>query len=579
MSTAPHPGLSETALRLSAGDVVFARGKRYVDRVVGLDIGATSASAIVTGTHPYAVELLWEEEGAFEARCTCPHFDSGFFCKHLVAVGLAALEVLDGHGSAPSGSPDGAATEVGSATPDQVRSYIESLDRASLERLVLDMAGYSEEARTALMRTASIAAGDIGGVLDLLGQACSSLLSTRRGIDWREAMDFAREADALIEQIDALRERGYAKEILPLARKVLLRMQKMLFSNVDDSAGAFGSSCQYAWEVYARALHDSGPHGAVLGKWFAKFRLESPGWPDPPLAELAGALDGKGLAAYRKAVEKAHAESLAHPAEGYDYRASTIRGLRLELADLNGDVDAAVAILSETEYIDYDAIVSRLMAANREREAMSWVDRARARMDAQIARRAFNPLVLPMNADMMVDLYLNDGRGEEALEVAKLVFSFRLDPSDFDRVLRAGAELGVAEQARAWAVDLAEKAVRTTGEKPIALALHEGDVARAWEYATRWGAGYTWRDLVAASGPEHAAEAVALFRPWVLESPKQKAGREGAAEVVKRLKAMMKEAKRLDPAQLVQVEELALRIRSEYANRPRLLEALDRAGF
>lgn len=90
-----------TARSLAAFDVArltdsptYARGVEYLraGRVVLTDRGAHAVAATVTGTTSYVVRLAMGRHGV-EHGCTCPIGADGGFCKHLVAVALAASSV------------------------------------------------------------------------------------------------------------------------------------------------------------------------------------------------------------------------------------------------------------------------------------------------------------------------------------------------------------------------------------------------------------------------------------------------------------------------------------------------------
>ncbi|WP_103063759.1 DUF6880 family protein [Actinomyces qiguomingii] len=83
-------------------------------------------------------------------------------------------------------------------------------------------------------------------------------------------------------------------------------------------------------------------------------------------------LGNDGLNVCRRAAAKAEA---AAETEGRspDFE---LKQMLLELADHDGDVDRAVQLLSLGEHAEYGAIVERLLAAGRRREAMAYLDRA-----------------------------------------------------------------------------------------------------------------------------------------------------------------------------------------------------------
>ena len=75
-----------------AGMRSYARGATYHSdgRVELGAVGAGRAEAVVRGTMPYDV-ALWVDMNALRWSCACPVGDDGAFCKHCVAVGLAAV--------------------------------------------------------------------------------------------------------------------------------------------------------------------------------------------------------------------------------------------------------------------------------------------------------------------------------------------------------------------------------------------------------------------------------------------------------------------------------------------------------
>src|SRR6478609_4066014 len=85
-----YEGLTEGELRHRAGSTSFVRGEDYVRYVHGLRVGDGKASASIQARNVYLVDLEWSATG-ISGHCTCPHHAQGYFCKHLVALGLAVL--------------------------------------------------------------------------------------------------------------------------------------------------------------------------------------------------------------------------------------------------------------------------------------------------------------------------------------------------------------------------------------------------------------------------------------------------------------------------------------------------------
>ena len=80
----------EADLQRVAGERSFGRGQGYLNAVGDLEIAVDQVTATVYGTDAYEVVLDLGDDG-LTGECSCPHGREGFFCKHLVAVGLTVL--------------------------------------------------------------------------------------------------------------------------------------------------------------------------------------------------------------------------------------------------------------------------------------------------------------------------------------------------------------------------------------------------------------------------------------------------------------------------------------------------------
>ncbi len=85
---------SDSRLRSLGGSTIFERGRSYFlqGRVELISLEGTRAHLHVLGSFEYCVDILIDY-GDFYAECICPHAESGYFCKHIVAACLA----LRGH--------------------------------------------------------------------------------------------------------------------------------------------------------------------------------------------------------------------------------------------------------------------------------------------------------------------------------------------------------------------------------------------------------------------------------------------------------------------------------------------------
>jgi uncharacterized Zn finger protein len=121
------PTLTTEMLQHKAGAKSFWRGLGYRDSVVELRVLRRHVAARVDGADSYAVELAWRD-GQLAGECSCPYGEQGFFCKHLVAVGLVLLD--RGHEVPPADAED-----------VELRTHLRTLDNETLVELLYHQAG------------------------------------------------------------------------------------------------------------------------------------------------------------------------------------------------------------------------------------------------------------------------------------------------------------------------------------------------------------------------------------------------------------------------------------------------------
>ncbi len=92
--------LEDRLIRDFAGYTIYNRGASYFrgGRVEIVSVNEREATCRVLGTRYYHVSL-WSQGNDLNASCTCPHAESGWFCKHMVAASLSVRQYLQRHGS------------------------------------------------------------------------------------------------------------------------------------------------------------------------------------------------------------------------------------------------------------------------------------------------------------------------------------------------------------------------------------------------------------------------------------------------------------------------------------------------
>jgi uncharacterized Zn finger protein len=350
--------LSESTLLQAAGDLIFARGEDYVRYVRGLRTTEFKAYASIQGKRVYTVELDWSDR-LLDGFCTCPHHADGNFCKHLVAVGLAAID---------SGR---VTVDDASTTDNALHTVVQAMDVDQLRDLVLTLAQRDPGVRRMLEIRATTASGDDAQAKAEFEAYVRNTLTFRGYIDYRRSFEVAGAASDMLDELETHVNSGAAELVRPALLLALTEMREII-GKVDDSDGVIAEQCQRAADLYAQACRLGNPDRVELATWLVKFRADSPGWPNLVLADFVDAFDEKALATYRRAVA-ALDRKLADRDHLHRFE---VDAMLLELADHDGDLDRAVHLLSQGDHPQYGAIVERLRAAGRAEDAVAWIDRA-----------------------------------------------------------------------------------------------------------------------------------------------------------------------------------------------------------
>lgn len=550
--------LSEAALRTASGDRTFEHGQDAVQYVRGLRLEPGRATASVQAKRVHNTSVEWSS-GALTGACTCRQEGPGAWCAHMVAVGLAALDLV----AVP-------AIDTGSSP---IERYLDSLDAAGLTDLVMELASTGPAAARLLESRAALATGDLSALAEELMDAIRHATSPRGFIHYRRTFEIGKDIQKVLDELQELIEHGGADAARPALLKALTATRRMTLQ-ADDSGGVIGDACQRAADLYARSCREGHPDGVKLARWLLKFRKDSPGWPETPLEDFAPALGDTGLALYRRGVAALDAEQADHD----HFARFGVDQMLLELADHDGDVDAAIALLTrDPERLAYGEVINRLLAARREEDAVSWTDRAVAAGRLGLIGPYGRRNEYWLDPREVADRYLEHDRPDDALAVLRRAFSRQPGRAAYDVVGCFADRLGLGSVERAWALDEARRAAlgpHATGQALVEIALGDGDLDAAWEAADEFGAGDAWSRLADASKGTHPMRAVELHLA-ALRPKLERADPRMYAEVAKQLVTMRgfyEAAGALD-----EFEALVRDLRETYRRRPTFIAALDKA--
>jgi uncharacterized Zn finger protein len=551
--------LSEADLLSHAGEAVFARGEDYVRYVHGMRVRGRHAQGTIQARNVYQVELDWSYPD-LASSCTCPHFDQGFFCKHLVALGLAVIDaqVAPGTSAPPEGGVD---------------SYLEGLDARALRALVRELVSRDRKAERLVEFRAAASGADSDDVAKDLVATVNEALRARGFVDYGRSFDVAKDAEELLDELESFLDAGAADAVRPALLRALTRLRRIT-ETADDSSGVLGAACQRAANLHARSCREGKPEGRRLARWLAKFRDESPGWPIVTLSHYAPAFDERSLTVYRKAVA------------GLDEKYATtdrwkrfeVDRMRLELADHDGDVDRAIEILTAGEHPSFGAVIDRLRGAGRDSEVVDWMDRAVAadHVSGQMGGQGHDYWLDPAD---VAEVYLAAERSGDAIAVLRRAFSRRPNASTFSELVSYAARLDRRDEEREWAIAESRRLAATphsNGAVLVDIALSEGDLEAAWAASDEFGPGHMWKQLASVSSEARPRAAADLYRREVERNLVQ-ANTKVYAQIAEDLRTMRdlmsKAGDEADFAAFVS------EIRETYRRRPSLMAALDRKGL
>lgn len=464
--------------------------------------------------------------------------------------------------------PDGAQYPVSPA----VQKFLGSLDELALSALVLELASYSAEAMRSLELRARPDAAPV--LRHLVADIDAALAGV--DLDYQDPFQVDPYGDSLDDGVQAVEEvidelerhlNTGAREVVQTALQHLLTQLGDVGHEADNGEVLVGVA-ERACALFGRAA-EGHPDPVGLARWVVGFRGKYEGWPPLTVDAVAAALDEPGWAAYRASVE-----ALGDGGQPVDPYRNEVVCMSLELADHDGDVDRAVALLSGSGRPYYGEIVRRLGAAGRDAEVLDWLDRAVAQGNVDLIQREDRAIVDAADA---TSAYLDAGRGEAALALSRTLFSRALTVAAYQLLCEVARRSGCLEEQRDWALRQAsERAASTDGAHLIRLHLSDGDTAGAWEAADTVGAGGAWTQLVDASEDAFPLRAARLCQTHAEErlTTPNSSQYPGIVALFVRARSLFERAGHGSES-----EANIARLRSRYRVRPALMAEMNRAGF
>ncbi|MEQ0561454.1 hypothetical protein ABJI51_26375 [Amycolatopsis sp. NEAU-NG30] len=391
--------------------------------------------------------------------------------------------------------------------PD-LRLYLRTLDAETLADLLYAQAERDPELRHSLELRAATQSGDVSEAHRLLDTAVTG-----------GNAEYAAKVGAVLDTLQRMLDAGSRADLAPLARRTVDDISEVLEQS-GDYTGDLGDRLDRAVELYARACAARPPDPEKLADWILEVEFDGPGRPSIDLADFAAALGEPGLQRIKSTVDDVLAAS------GPGHRRDVAERLREQLAEVLGDVDELVAILSaKPPRVDVSLkIVRVLRAAGRHSEAIAHAARALTH-DKQ-------PPPEPEDET-------SRRRKEFDAEPGRETYAALREAAQADGKWTAQRRAALA-RLRELAAESPER-----GDELARVLLDDGRPDEAWRACVRFGASPELKlELAAQRAAEHPAETIPVFREHVedlIERKDPQSYRE-AARRLKLLRSLHKQA-------------------------------------
>ncbi|MEU2021384.1 SWIM zinc finger family protein [Streptomyces sp. NPDC016469] len=432
----------------------------------GLYIADDTIRATVSGAETYYVELVAGPRAEVTGTCSCPYGTEGNFCKHCVAVGLAALRFTASDADAVPGPAVEACSPKGPS--GDAAAWLTTLSRGALLGLLAEESAADPALRNRLRIRAEAARADHARIRDLV----KGLLDPG---DWQYDQENDDSANA-VAYGERVVEAGVVLSALIAAQRAAEAVNGIrwaLWRLSDVYERALGFSCLYEpmrglEHLHLRACRAAGPEQEPepTARWLVGHLLGPYG--EATSVEPADYRDILGTAGL------AHALELATEAWRQDPGKKT-GGVMERLLKARGDIDGLVAFLGAAPAPDGSShlrIARELEAAGRLGEALEWAERG-------LPATGQNPQLV----EWLCGRYAATGRHEKALALRRDAFRSHISLAAFRALCTAARACGYGEEERNSAMALLGDDARVPVRVRVDILLDAGQADAAWEAA------------------------------------------------------------------------------------------------
>lgn len=419
-----------------------------------------------------------------------------------------------------------------------------------------------------LLRRAATDHEDVGRAVRLAGAGPADrvavlkselgALSTRRFLGYRESMEWAREAGAVVDEIAAEAATTPSRELLSLVEQAVGRVVKVILK-ADDSSGMIGDLAGRLLETHLRLCNAGVADPKALAKWMVRFGFDDQDFFTLDPVAYAPALGDDGLTVLRRTVDERGKEFEPPFAVRYTVE---------RLAVLDGDVDRIVELLGGdlTAPHQFIRVAEAMIELGRADDALAW---------AQRGIESTNGWQVSKLYDIAAGVLTERGDDAAVLDLRREQHERAPTSSTYSLLQKAATAVEAWSSERARACEVLGS--RDPGGLVDAL-LADGDVDAAWETAAASRASgmddQRWGRLAEAREPTDPADALGVYLRLV-ESTLERADKRNYRVAVKQLKVARRAA--VAAGLPNEFDEHLAALREEHRRRPTLISMLDKA--
>jgi hypothetical protein len=459
----------------------------------------------------------------------------------------------------------------GADEDEPIDEVVARLDDQAARRLLASAAECHED----VMRAVRLAAAGERERLAVLKAAVDDGLRTRRHLDYWGSSAWARDAAPVVHALADEVAAAPSAELVVLLQRAAGHLVKAIM-RADDSDGAIGDLCRDVLDLHRRACAAGVAEPLKLAKWMVRFAFEDQDFFEIDPVAYVGALGDKGLAVYRREVDKRsdpadapgdRSETLRRAYGGFPSFAAKYAAERLAIIDR--DVDRLVELLGGdlSSAHQFQRVAEAMIELGQVDDALGWARRGIAETSGwQVAK------LYDLAAEMLTDADHLD----EVVELRRHHHERMPSASTYAKLKAAAGAVD------AWAAEVARARTVLAERDPagyIDALLADGEADEAWAVVATGGheiQASQWMRLAEAREPTAPGDAMGVYLR-LADEVLGRADKRAYRDAVRRLKVARRAASAAD--RTAEFSEHLTALRERNRRRPSFMAMLDKAGL